>query len=168
MSHWCPLGLDKGALELREDLQGHGWTHCHHPLSGPWTWGQGCFDGVILMSFISNMHLLLILTIKGTYWYIWSIYDKDAHEWDKFGKALMGWWEGERKGSQDKVVDRESSWADSLREEPLKWGYVDTENRESKIVKWILRRHILSAHHLAWSKPICATPNYYQFVRSSV
>lgn len=37
------------------------------------------------------MHLPLILTITGTSWYSWSIYDEDAEDWDKVGYVLMGW-----------------------------------------------------------------------------
>lgn len=32
------------------------------------------------------------LNIKGTYWYIWSVYDEGKEGWDKLGKF---WWLGE-------------------------------------------------------------------------
>lgn len=40
------------------------------------------------------MHLFLILTIKGIYWYIWSIYDEDAKGQDRLGKFQ---WDSERE-----------------------------------------------------------------------
>ena len=80
-----PTGLEEGALESRQDHLGHSLTHQSSAFIGPLGQSVG-------WSTISPKRLPSILIIKGTRWYIWSIYDDDREGWDRLGTF---WWDGD-------------------------------------------------------------------------